>query len=381
MEGIPLKRSKIVDVSKCIICQKDKSKSRVISTEAGRIKLIDAASRRQDDLYDRIQNIKEEEIKYHVDNFCFKNYTHKNKLDSIGLNETKVDGKSTNYKEGQSSTSSPISTPISTRSKSTPRPAASQDNTHYMQTRVCCGYAKHKGEYEKFRLSESDRAKKFLDAAVFFQDETYLRTCDLQDISAVFGADLYFHKNCVRKYLLKYDRADAKNEVEPTESPKITAFKHFISEIEHGLQNGAGYVLSVLRDHINENNSNSFTNQELKILFIHRYGDNLRISYPNQRNESIMVFLDDIEKEDLANVIRENDYIHAAAEEIREDVKAVEFDLQGRFCESTDLQESWNKTKIPEPLVRFLCILTNLNPNNLKDMIKVEMIQISLQNT
>ena len=32
MEGIPLKRSKIVDVSKCIICQKDKSKSKVIST-------------------------------------------------------------------------------------------------------------------------------------------------------------------------------------------------------------------------------------------------------------------------------------------------------------------------------------------------------------
>ena len=128
MEGIPLKRSKIVDVSKCIICQK------VISTEAGRIKLIDAASRRQDDVYDRIQNIKEEEIKYHVDNFCFKNYTHKNKLDSIGLNETKVDGKSANYKEGQSS--SPISTPISTRSKSTSRPDASQDNTHYMQTCV-----------------------------------------------------------------------------------------------------------------------------------------------------------------------------------------------------------------------------------------------------
>ena len=116
---------------------KDKSKSKVISTEAGRIKLIDAASRSQDDVYDRIQNIKEEEIKYHVDNFCFKNYTHKNKLDSIGLNETKVDGKSTNYKEGQSSTSSPISTPISTRSKSTPRPAASQDNTNYMQTCVC----------------------------------------------------------------------------------------------------------------------------------------------------------------------------------------------------------------------------------------------------
>ena len=60
MEGIPLKRSKIVDVSKCIICQKDKSKSKVISTE--------------DDVYDRIQNIKEEEIKYHVDNFYFKNY-------------------------------------------------------------------------------------------------------------------------------------------------------------------------------------------------------------------------------------------------------------------------------------------------------------------
>ena len=46
---------------------------------------------------------------------------------------------------------------------------------------MICGHLKHKGDYEKFRISEEERAKSFLKAAVFFQDEVYVRTCDLQD--------------------------------------------------------------------------------------------------------------------------------------------------------------------------------------------------------
>ncbi|KAK7086901.1 hypothetical protein SK128_000805 [Halocaridina rubra] len=58
---------------------------------------------------------------------------------------------------------------------------------------VICGQKKHQGVYQNYRISECDRANKFLEVTVRFQDEVYIRTCDLQRVSTVFGADLYCH--------------------------------------------------------------------------------------------------------------------------------------------------------------------------------------------
>ena len=46
---------------------------------------------------------------------------------------------------------------------------------------LICGSAKHNDNYSKSRISETDRADKFLTAKLFFQDDVYIRTCDLQD--------------------------------------------------------------------------------------------------------------------------------------------------------------------------------------------------------
>ena len=40
-------------------------------------------------------------------------------------------------------------------------------------------------------------------AASVLQDDVYTRVCDLQDANAVFSADLYCHKDCIRGYLRK----------------------------------------------------------------------------------------------------------------------------------------------------------------------------------
>ena len=60
---------------------------------------------------------------------------------------------------------------------------------------------------KKIKISETDRAKKFLEANIFIQDDVYSSTCDLQDEHSVFGADLFRHKLCTKKYLAKFDRA------------------------------------------------------------------------------------------------------------------------------------------------------------------------------
>ena len=73
---------------------------------------------------------------------------------------------------------------------------------------IICDNKSHKGEYTKYRIAESDRAKAFLAATNYFQDTVYTRTCDLQDENSVFGADLYYHSICMKKYLKRFETRD-----------------------------------------------------------------------------------------------------------------------------------------------------------------------------
>lgn len=46
-------------------------------------------------------------------------------------------------------------------------------------------------------ICESDSAVKTCEATLFLQDAVYTRTCDFQDSSKVFGADLYYYRACL----------------------------------------------------------------------------------------------------------------------------------------------------------------------------------------
>ena len=88
-------------------------------------------------------------------------------------------------------------------------------------------------------MSEDNRANNFLKATIYFRDEVYIRTRDLQDVYSVFGADLYCHKNCIRRYLLKYDRALKKDDdscTSPTLSGKESVFNVVLSTIDADLR-------------------------------------------------------------------------------------------------------------------------------------------------
>ena len=77
--------------------------------------------------------------------------------------------------------------------------------------------------------------------AVFFRDDVFTSTCDLQDINNVFGADLYCHKNCIHSYILKHVRALKKvNSQEEflTVSKKEVVFDNLVSEMATDLKKG-----------------------------------------------------------------------------------------------------------------------------------------------
>ena len=60
------------DSSKCIICQKS-SKLKLSSTENGRAELMQAATKKKDDVFKRIQMV-DGPFYYHVDNNCYKRH-------------------------------------------------------------------------------------------------------------------------------------------------------------------------------------------------------------------------------------------------------------------------------------------------------------------
>ena len=55
-------------------------------------------------------------------------------------------------------------------------------------------------------ISESDRAELFIDALNFYKDEVKTRCVFLDTAGDVFAADVFYHGNCLRQYLLKYNR-------------------------------------------------------------------------------------------------------------------------------------------------------------------------------
>jgi len=109
-----------------------------------------------------------------------------------------------------------------------------------------CGNIKQKGDRQKFKICEDVRAEKLLNAAVFFQDEVYYRTSDLQDVHSVFGSDLYCHKNCIHNYLIRYDQAKSKCDVPSSSIAKHRCFAKLLEKIDSPLKSGQGFALMLM---------------------------------------------------------------------------------------------------------------------------------------
>ena len=214
----------------------------------------------------------------------------------------------------------------------------------------------------KCRISESNRALSFLAATNFFQDSVFTRTCDLQDPHSVFGADLYYHRECMTKYMYQYDTR-AKDMV-PKLTSKQLAWNQVVPELEQGLNSGKGYDLSVIRDHLNSIDALcKFRNRDVKIFLMNQFGDEINFTYPESMSKSLMVFkVSNKGASGLAEQIRSVDPVQVCASMIRDSLDQYDFGLQDRFCDAQDLKRACTNMVIPDPVLRFFGCLYNFNP-------------------
>ena len=320
-----------------------------------------AAQIRNDIVQKRLKSMDSEDVfVYHMTNQCYKLYTMKKTLEQLSIKEQKS--------SKSDEDSSPLGTATHTRSRQTPRPPPSHDVDCYSKVCVVCGYKKHHGTYQKYRISENERAQNFLNAAIYFQDSVYTRTCDLQDVSGVFGADLYCHADCCKGYMQKYNRIMESPDTEPLMPKKLEILNQVITEIEGGLSCGDGFTLSSIRDRaISLMNGGEFTNRELKVLLTKKYGESLKFSVPKEANKSVMIFLDKFSAGEMADTIRASDPISQCAEIMRNELQQVNFGLGDKFCDSYDLDSSWKNITIPEPVLNFSSILLNFKMDDFEE--------------
>ena len=65
----------LVNNELCIICQSSDTED-LTSTENGQRRVIDAVSKKLGIVWERLKNYGDQPFKYHVNNTCYKSYTH-----------------------------------------------------------------------------------------------------------------------------------------------------------------------------------------------------------------------------------------------------------------------------------------------------------------
>ena len=95
------------------------------------------------------------------------------------------------------------------------------------------------------------------------------------------------------------------------------------------------------------------------------YQDTITLCESKRKNEPMLVFSSQLSRDQLAAKIRFHDAVKDAGDIIRQAMMNVNFSLQDKFCDATKLRLSWEKSKMPEVLLKFFSSLFKINKSHL----------------
>ena len=185
---------------------------KLVSKENGRNNIEEAATLRgRHDVISRIATAKQKENNfcYHVKGKCYKLFTNKKtttvaaKIRKIEIAEVIDD--QIHLREDQPGTSR--------QTRSNQNSGRSFARSHYDKNHILydvkciiCDVVKCNQEQTKFRISTYFKANLFVVAVKRNDDDVTVRLADIDDLSRLLASDIYYHPNCMKPYMNKFER-------------------------------------------------------------------------------------------------------------------------------------------------------------------------------
>lgn len=297
-------------------------------------------------------------------NECFKRYTHSKtlakleasrKLDDT-FNRIEVDEVESENVEANGTKRRRLSTRLPDEFKVS------------VQKCVICGKSKCLGKTDLSAIGLV-RAKALFEASRFFQDHVFVRTSTLGDAEAILNANLHYHATCFRNYELKYSRlrscqsSTSSNDTTATDDSNASeACSHTSYDIDTVLSDtfeyleprlllGEEFTLTEFRNIINRKYNVDVKKDRIKSSLIQYFDGSICFVYPKQKDKSIIFYFPSKKVKEGEN--REQNIVDDCVNILLESIKGINFDLQDKFCDNTDLQSAWENVKIPNPFLRF----------------------------
>ena len=180
----------------------------------------------------------------------------------------------------------------------------------------------------------------FLCAIKLNLDEVYTRCSTYKTVQHIFAADIFSHKNCMKRYILQYaeeiindDELDDESDIDLNE-----AFKTMISELYLDTE---GYAISSCRDILNSKlDGYAISNRKVKQLLINHFGEEICFTYPKDRTKSRMFFSTEICRAEPIETLRANNPVKICATKLRKECENFNFLLDNIYSNADDLEYS-----------------------------------------
>ena len=202
---------------------------------------------------------------------------------------------------------------------------------------------------------------------MLLQDEVYTKTSDLQDANAVFGADLYCHKTCIRNYIRKGEKLSGS---QAAGQRKLDIFQDVLKNIEPGLNSGKCYDLSFVADRCNMSLGNKqqvnykFTNRDVKMYLIIVYKNELSFFSPPGSSRLPTMFFRVGANTGMSggnDCDLNADVLKRCGRLLRQCIMKHDFGLDDKFCDSTDLEDAYNAIVLPDQVGQFFSGLVDVD--------------------
>lgn len=94
-------------------------------------------------------------------------------------------------------------------------------------------------------------------------------------------------------------------------------------------------------------------NVDIKKYLEDNFEKEIQFSVPLEANKPTLVFHSSVTLAEVVDLIRSKDVLKESAKILQKSLFNVDFDLNDKFCDETNLRHSWDNMRIPQPLLIF----------------------------